>query len=339
MDAPSPDHAAPTTDRCSLARDQATDADALAALVARFGVDRVRPGVPLAPLTTFRIGGPAEWFFEARGARELAEAVVAARAAGVPTTILAGGSNVLIADAGLRGLVVRVAGGSVRAEGETGEVRADAGVAVNSVVRWTVGHGYAGLEAWAGTPGSVGGAVFGNAHFRGRPIGDLVASLRVLGPDNRVVDLKGAQLAFSYDHSRLQETGEIALSAVFALRPGADPATLRQTARASLAYRRRSQPLAVPSAGCVFQNPDPRHDRVPEGIPPSAGALLDRVGLKAYRIGGARVSPLHANFIVNDGGATAGDVRALVRLCQQRVYDAFGVQLREEIRYLGDFGT
>jgi UDP-N-acetylmuramate dehydrogenase len=116
--------------------------------------------------------------------------------------------------------------------------------------------------------------------------------------------------------------------------PG-DPAALRATARQSLAFRKRTQPLASPSAGCIFQNPDPARDRVPDGIPCSAGALVDRAGLKGAREGRARVSETHANFIINEGGATAADIRALVERCKRQVYERFGVQLKEEIVYLG----
>jgi UDP-N-acetylmuramate dehydrogenase len=143
-------------------------------------------------------------------------------------------------------------------------------------------------------------------------------------------------MGFGYDSSRLQTSGEIAVSAVFTVTTG-EPDTLRATARASLAYRKRTQPLDVPSAGCIFQNPDPARDRVPDGIPPSAGALVDRAGLKGARAGGAQVSPLHGNFIVRDGAATAREIRALVERCQQAVADRFGVRLREEIVYLGEF--
>jgi UDP-N-acetylmuramate dehydrogenase len=147
----------------------------------------------------------------------------------------------------------------------------------------------------------------------------------------------GGDLGFAYDRSRLQQSGEVLLSAAFGLVEGCDPAALRGTARASLAQRKRTQPLDVPSAGCVFQNPDPARDAVPPGIPCSAGALVDRAGLKGRAVGGARVSPAHANFIVNDGSATAADIRALVRLCREAVRERFGVVLREEIRYLGEF--
>jgi UDP-N-acetylmuramate dehydrogenase len=144
-------------------------------------------------------------------------------------------------------------------------------------------------------------------------------------------------MAFEYDRSRLQRTGEVALWATFALEPGADPAALRATARASLLHRKATQPLRMPSAGCVFQNPVPGRDRVPAGMPWSAGALIDRAGLKGVAIGGARVSPVHANFIVNEGGASARDVRALIERCRSEVRRQFGVELREEIVCLGEF--
>jgi UDP-N-acetylmuramate dehydrogenase len=126
------------------------------------------------------------------------------------------------------------------------------------------------------------------------------------------------------------------LSATFRVFPGA-PADLRATARRSLAYRKRTQPLETPSAGCVFRNPEPGRDRVPDGIPWSAGALVDRAGLKDTAFGGARVSPAHGNFIVNDGSATAADIRRLIERCRATVLERFGVNLREEIVYLGDF--
>jgi UDP-N-acetylmuramate dehydrogenase len=305
------------------------------AVQAAFGADRVRVNVALAPLTTFRVGGPAEWLLETRSGDEIVRALRLAREANVPATILGGGSNVLVADGGIRGLVIRPRGGEVRAEGE-GQIRADAAVTINGLVRWTINHSRAGIEAWAGTPGTVGGAIFGNAHFGGRLIGDLVTSVRLATRDGAPLDVDAAAMAFGYDRSRLQDTGEILLSAVFRVAAG-DPAALRATARASLAFRKRTQPLDTPSAGCVFQNPEPGRDVVPDGIPRSAGALVDRAGLKGAAIGGARVSPTHGNFIVNDGTATAADIRRLVDRCRREVRDRFGVELREEIVYLGDF--
>jgi UDP-N-acetylmuramate dehydrogenase len=141
-------------------------------------------------------------------------------------------------------------------------------------------------------------------------------------------------MEFGYDRSRLQRTGEVLLSAVFHVSTG-DPAALREVARQSLAYRKKTQPLDTPSAGCIFQNPD--RTQVPKDIPASAGALVDRAGLKGTARGDARVSPTHGNFIVNEGRATAADIRGLIDLCRSQVNERFGVKLAEEIVYVGDF--
>ena len=309
--------------------------DFVTAAQAAFGADRVRSNVVLAPLTTFRVGGPADWLIETRNSDEIVALLRLARAASVPATILGGGSNVLVADSGVRGLVIRPRGGEVH-EVDEARIRADAAVTINGLVRWTINHGRAGLEAWAGTPGTVGGAIFGNAHFGGRLIGDLVTEVRLAARDGATADVAAPAMAFEYDRSRLQDSCEILLSAVFRVSAG-EPAALRATARASLAFRKRTQPLDTPSAGCIFQNPQPGRDAVPDGIPWSAGALVDRAGMKGAVVGGARVSPTHGNFIVNDGAATAADIKALIDRCRTTVRDRFGVELREEIVFLGDF--
>lgn len=306
--------------------------EALAALV---GPGRVRVDAPLAPLTTFRVGGPADVLVETVSADELAAVVKVVREAGVSLTVLGGGSNVLVADGGIRGVVVRPRGGEIRLVAP-GVVRADAPVTINGLVRWTITRGLGGLEAWAGTPGTVGGAVYGNAHWGGRNIGDLVDGAALVGRDGCLVCVSAAEMGFAYDQSRLQETGEVLLWATFRLTAGRDPAELRHTARASLAYRKRTQPLAMPSAGCIFRNPDPARDRIPEGMPASAGALIDRAGLKGRRIGGAVVSGVHANFIVNDGSATAADILRLAARCRETVREHLGVTLELEIVVLGE---
>lgn len=192
-----------------------------------------------------------------------------------------------------------------------------------------------GLEAWAGTPGTVGGAIYGNAHFQGRLISELIARVSLVTAGGTLNDVAAREMEFGYDFSRLHRTHEIVVSADFQVSSG-DPAALRATARESLAFRKRTQPLESASAGCIFQNPDPARDRVPEGIPASAGALVDRAGLKGAREGAACVSTTHANFIVNEGGATARDIRALIDRCKSEVHARFGVALREEIVYLGE---
>jgi UDP-N-acetylmuramate dehydrogenase len=298
-----------------------------------FGPGRVRRDVPLGPLTTFKVGGPAEWLVDVHGGEEVRQAVEIAGEAGMPVVPLGGGSNVLVADEGVAGLVIRLRGGDV-APLDVSLVRADAGLTINGLVRWAINRGVAGLEAWAGTPGTLGGAVFGNAHFRGRLISELIERVRVVSRDGRIVDVPAADMLFAYDFSRLHDTGEVVVSADLRVSAG-EPAALRAVARESLAFRKRTQPLEAPSAGCIFQNPDPSRDPVPEGIPASAGALVDRAGLKGAREGRAQVSPTHANFVVNEGGASARDIRTLIERCKIEVHARFGVTLREEIVYMG----
>lgn len=299
-----------------------------------FGSERVRPEEPLRDYTTFRVGGPAEWMVETRSSEEIVVAMRLARDAGVRVVLLGGGSNMLVSDAGVRGLVLRSRGGAI-IRLDDHHVRADAATTINGLVRWTITHGVAGVEEWAGTPGTVGGAVFGNAHFGGRLISELISSVRLCTRDGCIVEVATADMGFGYDRSRLQTTGEVLLSADFKV-SSADPALLRGRARQSLAYRKRTQPLDRPSAGCVFQNPVPGTDVVPDGMPWSAGALVDRAGLRGSSVGGASVSLTHGNFIVNDGHATASQIRRLIEQCRAAVRDQFGVELREELVYLGD---
>ncbi len=283
--------------------------------------ERVVANAPLAPRTTFKIGGPADVLLETRSADEILRAVRLAHEWGVNVTLLGGGSNVLVSDTGVRGLVVHPAGGAISGAGD--EVRADAAVSVNGLVRWTIGRGLAGLEAWAGTPGSVGGGIYGNAHFRGRLLSEHVVRAGLASPAGDLVVVSGAAMGFGYDRSRLQRSGEILLWADFRV-SGGEPTLLRQQARASLAYRKATQPLHLASAGCIFQNPA-ADEAMPEGLPRSAGALIDRSGLKGARVGGASVSPLHGNFIVNKGRATAADVLTLIEDVHDRVLEKTGV--------------
>ena len=305
-----------------------------ARLIETFGATRVHRDALLAPFTTFKVGGPADWLVEVNSGDAVAQVIAIAQDGAIPLTILGGGSNVLVSDAGVRGIVVRVHGGEVQAVSSS-LVRADAGVTINGLVRWTVNRGLAGIEAWAGTPGTVGGAVFGNAHFRGRLISELVASVRLVSDHGAIQDVPSEAMEFGYDYSRLHRTREVVLSADFRVSSG-DPVSLRAVARESLAFRKRTQPLESSSAGCIFQNPDPSRDCVPAGIPPSAGALVDRAGLKGARQGPARVSTTHANFIVNEGGATAREIRMLIDRCKAEVQAQFGVTLREEIMFIGE---
>lgn len=291
--------------------------------------------VPLAELTTFAIGGPADLLITVATIEEITEACAVHRATGGPLTFLGGGSNVLVSDRGVRGTVLRFHGGRI-ARTAPDTIRVDGGVSVNGLVRWCIAHGLGGFEAWAGTPGTLGGAVYGNAHFQGRLMSQVVMRACLLDRAGETKIEPVERLGFAYDMSRLQGTGE-ALLWVEIRAHEEDPAVIRRTAKESLTFRKRTQPLALPSAGCIFQNPEAERHRLPEGVPCSAGALIDRVGLKGEKRGGARISPVHANFIVNEGGATANDVVALIDEARRRVQDAFGIELREEIVRLGDF--
>ena len=297
--------------------------------------DRLGEHVALAPLTTFRTGGPADWMVETRDPDDLVAAVRVTRELRLPLTVLGGGSNVLVGDGGVRGLVLRLRHGAISLAGST-RVRADSGVTINGLVRWTIQRGWAGLEAWAGTPGTVGGAVRGNAHFDGRLLGDMVTAVALVDAAGQVRHVPGAAMAFGYDDSRVQHTGELVCWAEFRVTPG-EAGALRAVARRALAFRKRTQPLERASAGCVFQNPRADDGPLPPDVPRSAGALIDRTGLKGQRVGGAVVSPVHGNFIVNEGGASAREVRRLIERCRAAVRERFGIELREELVYLGEF--
>lgn len=299
------------------------------------GDAQVRECVPLGPLTTFGVGGPADWLVEPRSIEAFQAVLRLADEAGVPVTLLGGGSNVLVSDNGVRGIVVRP-----RLTGITqpspDRARAEAGVTINGLVRWLIGRGLAGLEAWAGTPGTIGGAIHGNAHYGGRNISDHVIEVGLWTPREGIIIVPASEMGFGYDSSRLFRTREVVVWADLSVARG-NPDHLRATARASLAHRKRTQPLHLPSAGCVFQNPDPSRDHVPDGIPWSAGALVDRAGLKGAMEGGAAISTVHANFIVAGTSATARDIRALIERAREAVRQQFGVELRDEIVYLGEW--
>ncbi len=299
------------------------------------GDARVAQDVALAPRTTFRTGGAADWFLETADRDDVVRAVRATRELGLPLTILGGGSNVLVGMRGVRGLTVCLRHGAIT-QSAPHVMRADAGVSVNALVRWSVGRGLAAVEAWAGTPGTVGGAVAGNAHFQGALIGDRIRAVGVVDREGQVRRVDSAEMGFGYDQSRLQKTGEVAIWAEFPA-TDEDPVRLRRAARESLRYRKRTQPLAEPSAGCIFRNPDPDLDPVPAGLPGSAGALVDATGLKNRSVGRAHVSERHANFIVTDGTASTTDIRTLIEECRAAVQKRFGVVLRDEIVYLGEF--
>jgi UDP-N-acetylmuramate dehydrogenase len=310
--------------------------DVTAALADAVDEGRVQRDVPLAPFTTFRVGGPADWLVDVRSVDELVRVMQVTREANVPVTLLGGGSNVLVSDAGVRGVVIRPRLSGIE-QVDAATVRAEAGSTMNGLVRWTIARGVSGLEAWAGTPGTVGGAICGNAHYGGRNVSELVARVLIVSRGGALQDIAPEDMAFAYDTSRIQRSREVVVSVDFHV-GHAEAAALRSVARQSLAHRKRTQPLEAPSAGCIFQNPDAARDVVPAGLPASAGALVDDAGLKGRRHGGARISLTHANFIVNESHATARDIRALIEDARRAVRTKSGVELRTEVVLLGEWG-
>ena len=288
----------------------------------------LRQGVPLQEFTTWRVGGPAEWFAEPADGARLVALARWARERQLPLRVIGAGSNLLIADQGLAGLTVcvRRLQGS-RVDGESGVVEAEAGEPIPTLARKVARAGLHGLEWAVGIPGTVGGAAVMNAGAQGGCTAEWLDSVLVLDPSGSGEShrLRATDLDFDYRHSRLQQEPLLVLSARFQLEPGHDPAAVSARTSANLHSRTSTQPYQQPSCGSVFRNPEPE----------KAGRLVESLGLKGTRIGGAEVSPIHANFIVNTGGATAADIDALIKLVRQRVWESTGIDLHPEVKRLG----
>lgn len=280
----------------------------------------------MADHTTFGIGGPADLFYEAKNAEEVKAAVNAAVENGTPFFILGGGSNLLVADAGYRGLIIKIKceGWGVK-KNSRGRflVWAEAGVNLQKLVSAAADRGLTGLEFAAGIPGTLGGAIRGNAGAWQQTIGDRLIRVQVFDrKKNRLGWLKKNECGFGYRTSRFKKTGEIILRAEFVLAEEI-PATVKK--RLSQYRRQRASQPKEPSAGCVFVNPKPE----------AAGRLIDLCRLKGVKRGEAQISPRHANFIVNLGRAKAADVLKLMNLARKAVKKKFGVVLGEEIQLVG----
>jgi UDP-N-acetylmuramate dehydrogenase len=310
----------------------APDYDALrAALDPR----RLREREPLALYTTFRIGGPADLFYEAASADDLAAAVAAARAARVPWFLLGLGANILVGDRGFRGLVIL--NGARRIDVSLDRAVAESGAVVYpDLIEAAIARGLSGLEHYAGIPSTVGGALWQNLHFlspapareRTMFIAEVTEGAEILTEEGERREVPAAYLELGYDTSILHHRRDVVLAATFRLAPD-DPARLRRIVEENLAWRAaRHPPLATePSAGSIFQKI--------EGI--GAGRLIDECGLKGLAVGGAIISPRHANIVVNRGGATAADVRALIARVQDEVERRTGHRLQPEISFVGEF--
>lgn len=311
-----------------------TPATLVDALSAALGREHLRTSVPLASYTTFRIGGPADVLYDATSADELATAVGTARQLGIPCFVLGLGANILVGDRGYRGLVIRNVATHVKFH-DDGVVWAESGTVIAELIPQVVARGLSGLEHYIGIPSTVGGAVWQNLHFlspapardRTMFIAESVRDVEVFDAAGvrRVVDRDG--MRFGYDTSLLHEAGNVALAVHFALEPG-DPDVMHRVMQENLSWRGSRHPWLEyhPSAGSIFKKI--------EGV--GAGRLIDQCGLKGYRIGGAQISHIHANIMVNLGGATAADVHALMAHAQRSVAEKFGQHLEPEIGFIGE---
>ncbi|MFZ2299957.1 MAG: UDP-N-acetylmuramate dehydrogenase [Candidatus Moraniibacteriota bacterium] len=305
----------------------------------------VRKNVPLAPLTTFRVGGKADYFVETTGALELAEAFEYAEQHDLPVRILGGGSNVIFPDAGFHGMIIRMRDGGIKVSGE--RILCGAGVSLFDVVRAAAAAGLTGIERLAGIPGSFGGAVRGNAGAFGTEIGDVVASVKVLLQDTGMVkEYRHDACGFGYRTSIFKKKPAlIILSAEIRLVPG-EKQTLEKIIADTVAMRESKHPQDAQCAGSFFINPIVKSEKLrhefekdtgmaPRGGKLPAGWLIDHVGLRGKRIGGAMISDKHPNYLVNTGDATAEDVMILASLVKTRVRDELRVKLQEEVQFVG----
>lgn len=293
------------------------------ALIESFGVERVHTDEPLARYCNWKAGGPADLFFTARSSEELVHAIRLAQRFSQPYTVIGFGANVLVSDRGIRGLVVLNRAERIEFRNHC-LVDVDSGTNLAVLARRAMEKGVGGLEFLIGIPGTVGAAVAGNAGTRTQWISEVVESAVILGSDGAIRQRTAAELDFSYRWSRLKEANDIVISATLKGKPD-EPLTIARRMD-ELLQLRKNQP-AGSSAGSVFKNP----------LGDFAGRLIEACGLKGHRIGGAKISEMHANFILNTGGAKAADIKALIDLAKAEVQRQFGIVLEEEIRYLGEW--
>ncbi|MEQ8755084.1 MAG: UDP-N-acetylmuramate dehydrogenase [Coleofasciculus sp. G1-WW12-02] len=288
----------------------------------------VRSQVPLARLTSFRVGGPAEWYVAPRRVDDLFASFEWAESQGLPLTLLGAGSNLLVSDCGLSGLVVCTRHlRFTHFDPNTGRVTAEAGEPIARLAWQAANRGWQGLEWAVGIPGTVGGAVVMNAGAHQTCAADLLVSVETVSPTGIVERLTPQELGFRYRTSILQGGNRFVTQATFQLQPGADPKQVRATTTHHLKQRRDAQPYHLPSCGSVFRNPEPH----------AAGWLIEQLGLKGYQIGGAQVAERHANFILNCGGAKASDIFQLIRYVQHQVEQHWSLSLEPEVKILGRF--
>ncbi len=290
--------------------------------------DRLRVNEGLDLHTTYRAGGPADLLCLPETRSELVEVVTAASVREIPWLVMGNGSNILFADEGFRGLVIKVRGAApavgtlwhLEQEGDC--IRAGAGVSLPRLARTAAAGGLSGLEFCTGIPGVVGGSIRGNAGAHGSDLGAVLESIELIRPPGDIVTIEASEAGFSYRGSDI-DPDAIVTGAVFRLTPD-EPENVYERIRNFTEYRKRTQPSSDQSAGCMFKNPD--GDR--------AGRLIDAAGCKGLQVGGSKVSDVHGNFVINQGGATASDALRLIDMVRERVLQRTGVALELEVRVM-----
>ncbi|MEC4806549.1 MAG: UDP-N-acetylmuramate dehydrogenase [Jaaginema sp. PMC 1079.18] len=288
----------------------------------------INPEVPLANYTSFRVGGPAQWYVAPHRWEEVLESFDWAKSQDLPITHLGAGSNLLVCDRGIPGLVL-----STRHlrhsefDAESGRITAGAGEPIARLAWQAAKRGWQGLEWAVGIPGTMGGSVVMNAGAHSRCIADALVNALVLLPDGTIQELKGEDLEYQYRTSALQGSDRLVLQATLQLQPGATRSQVMAETNRNLQQRKTSQPYHLPSCGSVFRNPQTQ----------AAGWLIEQIGLKGYQIGGAQVAHRHANFILNCGGAQAMDIFNLIQHVQEQVERHWSLSLQPEVKLLGEF--
>lgn len=344
----------------------------LASLVSALGSDRVLPQVKLAAKTYFRIGGPADYYFEAKSTDEIIKAIKAIRQINLPYYVIGLGANLLVGDQGFRGLVIKIANNNMEIVGpyrlsraaptkETEHyrpfdtkkylkfddlemperapdtlIRVGAGVPLPVLINWTLARGLTGLQSFAGIPSTVGGCIYNNVHGGTKLFDQFVDRVTLLGKDGELTEASGDEMGFAYDYSRLQKTGEIITEVYLKLAHG-DIARAREVREEWLKRKLIVQPQ-INCSGCIFKNLTPEEAARIGSPTVSTGWVLDvGLGMKGTRIGGIEVSKKHANFFVNTGKGTAAEVLALIKLAKEKAKEKFNLDLIEEIQKVGEF--
>ena len=297
----------------------------LLAIFAGCTAKELLPEEPMAKHTSFRIGGPADVLAQPADEAELAALLKRAGEHAVPVTLVGNGSNLLVRDKGIRGLVIKLSNSFSDMKALGNELTFGSGISLAMASKKAASLSLSGLEFAVGIPGTIGGAVYMNAGAYDGEMAKVVTSVRVMDREGKISELKASELAFAYRHTALQNSGLIVTSVTCVLQP--DEADAIAAKMADFSQRRISkQPLELPSAGSMFKRPPGYF----------AGTLIDQTGLKGYTVGGAQVSTKHAGFVVNVGGATALDVLQLISDVQSKVFAAHGVRLEPEVLVLGE---